>query len=76
VSGTWSGALGNDRPVTGTWRNGYVQLSFPAEWPKTPVTPAATVPATLAGWIDGDTGKGRMTIETRADGQWSATRKP
>jgi len=31
LTGTWSGALGDGRPVSGTWRNGYVELSFPAE---------------------------------------------
>jgi hypothetical protein len=76
LSGTWSGALGKELPVTGTWRDGYVELSFTGEWPKdagagTP-GPALT---TLAGWIDGDAGKGRGKIEARADGSWSATRK-
>src|SRR5215475_1623121 len=28
VTGTWSGGLGNDRLVTGIWRDGYVELSF------------------------------------------------
>jgi hypothetical protein len=34
LSGTWSGALGKELPVTGTWRDGYVELSFTGEWPK------------------------------------------
>ena len=34
VTGTWSGPLGENRPITGTWRNGYVELSFAGEWPK------------------------------------------
>jgi hypothetical protein len=77
LSGTWSGALGDSRPVTGTWRNGYVELSFPAEWPKDRTSaPAGTATARLAGWIDGDGGKGRVTIEMRADGRWTATRTP
>jgi hypothetical protein len=76
VSGTWSGPIGEGRPVTGTWRDGYVELSFPAEWPKEsrqgvpgPVT------AFMAGWIDGDAGKGRMRLEGRSDGSWVAQRK-
>ena len=32
VTGTWSGPLGENRPITGTWRNGYVELSFAGEW--------------------------------------------
>lgn len=76
VTGTWSGELGKDRAITGMWRNGYVELSFNAEWPvddKGSVTPAV---ATLAGWFDGDSGGGRMKVESKADGRWTATRKP
>ena len=41
-------------------------------------TPTATAPAvaTLAGWFDGDSAGGRMKVEGRADGRWTATRKP
>src|SRR6202453_546849 len=28
VTGTWSGAFGQDQPISGTWRNGYVELTF------------------------------------------------
>ncbi len=77
LTGTWSGALGNDRPVKGTWRNGYVELTLEAEWPKDrQLGGPGAVTATLAGWIDGDSGKGRMKIEGRTDGLWTATRKP
>lgn len=76
VSGTWSGDLGDDRQVTGTWRDGYVELSFTGEWPPTMIdgTPGP-VTATLAGWLDGPSGRGRSTIAARADGQWTATRQ-
>jgi hypothetical protein len=75
VTGTWSGPLGEDRAITGTWRNGYVELSFPAEWPKDSRQGVpGPVNAFLAGWIDGDSGKGRMRVEGRADGTWQATR--
>ena len=76
VAGTWSGELGKDRAITGTWRNGYVELSFSVDWPlddKGAVAPAVTK---LAGWFDGDSAGGRMKVEGRADGRWSATRKP
>jgi hypothetical protein len=76
VTGTWSGPLGEGRTVTGTWRNGYVELSFAGEWPKEirQGTPGP-VNAFLTGWIDGDSGKGRMRVEGRADGAWVAKRK-
>lgn len=71
VTGTWSGAFGQDLPVTGKWRNGYIGLTFNGTWPegKAPMT------ATLVGWIDGDGATGRMKVEGRADGEWTAVRK-
>ncbi len=76
VTGTWSGPLGEGRAITGTWRNGYVELSFAGEWPKESRQGApGPVNAFLAGWIDGDSGKGRMRVEGRSDGSWVAKRK-
>jgi hypothetical protein len=76
VTGTWSGPLGQGRAIAGTWRNGYVELSFAGEWPKESRQGApGPVNAFLAGWIDGDTGKGRMRVEGRSDGTWAAKRK-
>jgi len=76
VTGTWSGPLGDDRTITGTWRNGYVELSFAGEWPKESRRGApGPVNAFLTGWIDGDSGKGRMRVEGRSDGAWMAKRK-
>ena len=72
VTGTWSGAFGQDQPVSGTWRNGYVELTFNGTWPSEKPAP---VTLSLAGWIDGDSAKGRMKAEGRADGQWTAVRK-
>lgn len=74
VTGTWSGALGEGRPVTGTWRDGYIELSFDADWPAGQLGKAGSARAILAGWIDGDSASGRMRVETRADGRWTATR--
>jgi len=77
LSGTWSGDFGDDRPVVGMWRDGYVELTFIGNWPKESLPGApGEVAASLAGWIDGASGKGRMKVEGRADGQWTATRKP
>jgi hypothetical protein len=70
VAGTWSGAFG-DQPVTGTWRDGYVELAFNVTWPDPPGAAAVK----LAGWIDGDSAKGRMRVEGHADGRWTAVRK-
>jgi hypothetical protein len=76
VTGTWSGPLGENLPVAGTWRNGYVELSFAGEWPKERAQGSpGPVHAFVAGWIDGDSGKGRMRVEGRSDGTWMAKRK-
>jgi hypothetical protein len=75
LSGTWTGQFGNSLPVTGTWRDGYVELTFTANWQEDPSKPSSTaVMATLAGWIDDDSAAGRMKVEGRADGPWSAQR--
>ena len=63
-------------PVTGAWRGGYVELAIPVEWPKDAGQGApGPVTAYLAGWIEGDSGKGRMCVEGRSDGVWTARRK-
>jgi hypothetical protein len=72
VKGTWSGAFGQNQPISGTWRNGYVELAFDGTWPGDKPAP---VTLAMAGWIDGDSAKGRMKAEGRADGQWTAVRK-
>ncbi|HEV2576729.1 MAG TPA: hypothetical protein VGU25_05920 [Acidobacteriaceae bacterium] len=71
IAGLWSGGLGPDQPVNGTWRDGYVELTVSGTWPELP----GSVTATLAGWIDQNSGAGRMKIEGLTDGRWSATRK-
>lgn len=71
LKGAWSGDFGKDQPISGTWRNGYVELTFNGTWPEKQVP----ITATLAGWFDRDSAKGRMKVEGRADGQWSALRK-
>jgi hypothetical protein len=74
LTGDWSGPTGKARPVTGTWRNGYIELSFDAELgnPANPII----APAIIAGWIDGDAGSGRMRVVDRTEGRWTAVRKP
>jgi hypothetical protein len=76
VTGSWSGALGENCAVMGTWRDGYIELSFPGEWPKDAgLGTPGRVTATVAGWIDGNAGKGRMRVDGHSDGQWTAMRK-
>jgi hypothetical protein len=75
VSGTWSGGLGDQKPVTGTWREGYVELSFMADWPEGRDGAPGPNKAVLEGWIDNVTAKGRMRVDGRADGVWVAQRK-
>ena len=76
VTGTWSGPLGENRAISGTWRNGYVELLFAGEWPKESRKGApGPVNVLMTGWIDGDSAKGRMRVEGRSDGTWVAKRK-
>ena len=76
VTGTWTGAFGDALPVKGRWRDGYVELGFTGDWKKqAPDETSGPAVTTLAGWIDGDAGKGRMRVLGRADGQWAAKRK-
>jgi len=88
VSGTASGLLGTDAPievdggvrrgrdvpVTGTWRNGYLEIAFHGALPG---TDPGGVTASFAGWIDGNSAKGRVTIsgQRQDDGTWTATRR-
>lgn len=74
VTGTWSGDLGHACPVAGTWHDGYVELSFDAQW-KFPHLQGHGA-ATLNGWIDSDSAGGRMKVEGLTDGRWTATREP
>lgn len=75
LTGTWSGPLGTALPVAGTWRNGYVEISFAGEWPKeAPQGAPGAVRAFMAGWVEGDSAHGRMRVEGRSDGTWAAKR--
>ncbi|HEX4285557.1 MAG TPA: hypothetical protein VHZ28_10725 [Terracidiphilus sp.] len=74
LTGTWSGDLGKDEPVAGTWREGYIELSFPAEWPDGPQGKPGPTTAVLDGWVDDNAAKGRIRVEGRTMGQWMAQR--
>jgi hypothetical protein len=75
ITGTWSGDFGKNLSVTGKCRDGYVELSFTGSWQDNPKAAPAPAVATLASWIDGDSAAGRMKIEGRADGPWTAVRQ-
>jgi hypothetical protein len=75
VTGTWSGELGENKTISGTWRDGYVELSFPADWPEGRDGAAGPATAFLEGWFDDAGAKGRMRVNGRADGRWMAERK-
>jgi hypothetical protein len=75
ITGTWTGAFGKDLAITGSWRDGYIELTFKGDWKEEPAATPAPAVVTLAGWIDEDTATGRMKVEARADGPWTATRQ-
>jgi hypothetical protein len=76
LSGAWTGALGENRPISGTWRDGFIRLSFDGEWPKdSPDGAPGPVSVFLEGWVDDASGGGRMRVAGRADGPWTAQRQ-
>lgn len=75
ITGTWSGSFGKGIAVTGTWRDGYVELTFAGGWQEGAGSTPTPAVVTLAGWIDNDTAAGRMKVEGRADGPWTAARQ-
>src|SRR5215469_12280388 len=76
LTGTWSGGLGENKPVTGTWRDGHIDLKFEGEWPSDGRDGApGPVTAFLEGWIDEASGKGHVHVAGRADGRWVAERQ-
>ena len=74
LAGTWSGDLGKETPISGTWHDGYIELSFPAQWPSGRDGKPGPVAALLDGWVDDASANGRIHIEGRAMGQWMAQR--
>ena len=70
----WGVRRGTDVPVTGTWRNGYLEIAFHGALPG---TDPGGVTASLAGWVDGNSAKGRLTLggQRQDDAAWTATRR-
>jgi hypothetical protein len=75
ITGTWIGAFGKGLAVSGTWRDGYLELAFTGNWQEDPSSTPVPAAVTLAGWVDNDTATGRMKVEGHADGQWTAARQ-
>ena len=75
VTGTLEAGPGETLPVTGTWRDGYVELSFPFDWPQGMDGAPGRTTAFMDGWIDDASAKGRIRVDGRADGMWTAQRK-
>lgn len=75
LTGTLEVEAGKTIPVTGTWRNGYVELSFPLDWPEGVDGAPGPTTAFMDGWIDDTSAKGRIRVDGRADGMWTAQRK-
>lgn len=77
LGGSWSGTFGNDLPVKGRWRNGYVEIEFEGVFPASPAMgPAGPAAVTFAGWIDGDTINGRVKVANRAEGTVALVKAP
>lgn len=74
LTGTLETEPGKTIPVTGTWRDGYVELSFPFDWPQGMDGAPGPTTAFMDGWIDDTSAKGRIRVDGRADGQWTAQR--
>lgn len=70
VKGTYSGILGQDKPVRGTYKDHKLSLSFSGDWP----TDGSSAQVTLDGSISGDSGTGKVVILNRGDGTWTAHR--
>jgi hypothetical protein len=78
LGGTWSGTFGNDLPIKGKWRNGYVEIEFEGIFPANPAMgPAGPAAVTLAGWIDGGAmNNGRVRVVNRAEGTVTLVKAP
>jgi hypothetical protein len=77
LGGSWSGTFGNDLPVKGRWRNGYVEIEFEGIFPANPAMgPEGPAAVTIAGWIDGDAMNGRVRVANRAEGSVALVKAP
>ena len=77
LRGSWSGTFGNDLPIKGRWRNGYVEIEFEGIFPANPAMgPAGPAAVTFAGWIDGDAMNGRVRVANRAEGTVALVKAP
>lgn len=75
LTGTLEAEAGKSIPVTGTWRDGYIEVSFPFDWPAGMDGAPGPTTAFMDGWIDDRSARGRIRVDGRADGTWTAQRK-
>ena len=73
INGMWSGALGDSAPVSGTWREGYVEFGFTGSMPRDAASEAVNV--RFAGWVDGSSATGNVRFENTAAGRWTGARR-
>lgn len=71
LTGTYSGPLGENLMLSGTWKNGFVELRWRSIWPRDK-SEAETI---ITGWLEGNAGKGRAMIDKKTDGSWMGARK-
>jgi len=64
ISGVWSGDFGQNLPISGTWRKGYIELTFNGTWPRSRCRRQRHLP-------DGLTGFGQGTHEGGGTGRWA-----
>ena len=77
LRGSWSGTFGNDLPIKGRWRNGYVEIEFEGVFPANPAMgPEGPAAVKIAGWIDGNAMNGRVRVANRAEGSVALVKAP
>ena len=77
LGGRWSGTFGEELPVRGRWRNGYVEIEFEGIFPELPAAgPAGPAAVTMAGWMDDGALQGRVRVANRAEGTLTLVKAP
>jgi hypothetical protein len=71
VEGTYSGALGRDKAVSGTYKDKKITLSFKGDWPD-----GGPVQVNFSGEISENAGSGAVEAVGRTKGTWTARRLP
>ncbi|MEJ7708533.1 MAG: family 16 glycoside hydrolase [Pyrinomonadaceae bacterium] len=72
IDGIYSGTLGRELPVTGTWRSGFIELKLRGTWTDPRGQGKDEVEAVLAGWLQGNSGSGHIVVAGKTQGTWTA----